>query len=79
MTPIAADFPDAVIRLFPVRLEKIDQHTLDAPRIFVGSKTGDPCELQRIDDFAVDIELRLPGRGIANANRPRTFVTGEPG
>ena len=33
---------------------------------------------ERIHHFAVDIQLQLGGRGVANADRFGTFVAGEP-
>ena len=34
--------------------------------------------MQQVQDLAVDVELELPGRVVADANRERTLVPGEP-
>ncbi len=71
------NLPDAVIRLAPPVLQKVHQRELELP-------TGTPRIVGRFrlvegrHDLAVHIQLELPGGGIADADRSRTLVPGQP-
>src|SRR5215831_11718113 len=74
----AAHFPDALVRLMPLRLEEIHQQLLHAPRVFVCGHAVTLSNVERIEDLAIDIELKLTMGGIANTHRRAVFITTEP-
>src|SRR6185369_13637622 len=56
----ASDFPDALIGLRPRLLEMSEQRLLEIPGIGIGLDACASRDVQRVHDFAVDIELQLP-------------------
>src|SRR5664280_3622738 len=78
MLASAADFPDPVIRLIPDCLEMRDERAFERPTGVICFKPGAPGDIQGIQNFTVDVELKLVGRGVANPNRSRSFITWEP-
>ena len=78
MLRLAAHLPDAVVGLAPVAFDEVEQHALERPRIVVLREAGLAADIQRIDHLAVDVELELRSRGVADAHRRRARVTGQP-
>src|SRR5262245_44982940 len=75
----AAHLPDAFVRL-PPRLRQIVQN--DRPQGLSPLRWRHAC-LQglkhRVRDLAVDVELQLLGRAVADSHRLRILVAGQPG
>jgi hypothetical protein len=78
-----ADFPDAFVGLLPAGLEELEELELDAPGGILGLRhrleLRRARQVQRVHDFAVDVELELFDRRIAHAHRDGTAVPGPPG
>jgi hypothetical protein len=68
--PGAADLPDALVRLAPVRLEELEQRLLQVPGRLVALQADVPAHVQRIHDLAVDVELELVDGRVADPDRP---------
>jgi len=58
--------------------DMIDHRTPQCPGRFVKLQPGYARLMKRVDQFAVDIELQLRMRGVADPDRQRAFVTGQP-
>src|SRR5262249_45383449 len=72
----AADLPDPVVGALPRGRQEL--HQLE-PRPDPGFLLGqtEPARLvERLEHLAVDIELELLARGVADPYRPRLLVTG---
>src|SRR5712692_6348728 len=68
--PGPAYLPDALVGLTPAVLEEIEEHLHERPRLRSGGH-ADPLRLvQRVTELAVDVELVLERRGVADAHRP---------
>gem|GEM_PF-5584553 len=76
--PFAPDFPDAVVQFAPALLQRLEQHVLQAPGFGQRRQIRDAGGVERINEFAVDVELALPRRAIAPAHRLAAFVAGQP-
>ena len=61
-----AHFPDAFVRLVPVRLQKLDNLALDPPVVFAEPQPGAARDVEGIRDLAKDIQLELCVRGVAD-------------
>ncbi len=57
----------------------IEQGALQAPGGGIGLHPGAPGLVHRVEHLAEDVELHLVVRGVADANRSRFLVAGEPG
>ena len=73
-----ANFPDAFIRLLPVRLQELEQGDLYSPGCRLRFQAGGSRQMQRVHDFAVDIELELLRCRVAHAHRSRAAIAGQP-
>jgi hypothetical protein len=56
----------------------LDQGELHFPAAFVGTKATLASLLEGVHQLAVHVELELAMSGIADANRPRVEVAGQP-
>src|SRR6516165_1918513 len=73
-----AHLPDALIGLIP-DLGQVSQN--DAPDripVLIWGQTVTLCMVDRVEDLAVNVELRLVYRGIANADGARPLKSGQP-
>ena len=55
-----------------------EQRELHLPAGFMGRETAAPRLMGGVHDLAEDVELELAMRGVADADRLRPFVAGEP-
>jgi hypothetical protein len=75
----ASHFPDPVIWLMPDLLEMTEQRAFDRPRMSIRRNARSSRHVHRIEQLAADIQLQLFDSRIADADRPRCLVSGEPG
>ena len=75
----AAHFPQTRIRLPPRALEKVEQHTLHAPGVGARLELEGLGGVEHVHQLAVDVELQLTVRVVADSHRPAVLVAGEPG
>src|SRR5262249_62211716 len=75
--PTASHFPDSFVRLLPNLLKMLDQFLLQRPRRANGSDAERASLMQRVNQLAVDVELKLSGGSISNAHRRSTAVAGQ--
>ena len=73
-----ADLPDPLVRLLPRGFQEVDQQPLQRPRLRIRLNSRAKGHVQRVHDFAVDVELQLIDRGVPDADRPRPLVSGQP-
>ena len=78
MLALAAPLPDAVIRLVPYLRQMLQHRAFQRPGALVEFQLGHARLMKRVDQFAVDVELQLGVRGVADPNRLRAFVAGQP-
>src|ERR1700728_3628310 len=52
-------FPQSLVWLLPVHLEKSEQHDQKAPNHRIGLQPSNSRQMQRIHDLSIDIELEL--------------------
>ena len=78
MLAIAANFPDAVVGIVPVRFEEFEQHALERPRLDVLFEPGGTRERQRIDHFSIHVELKLRRGLVADSHRLRPAKSRQP-
>ncbi len=64
-----AHFPDAFIRLAPRRFEEFHDGALQLPRIRVFFDPGAARLVHRVDQLAINIELKLAGRRVTDTHR----------
>ncbi len=74
---LAANFPDAVVRLDPDFFEMADQRALQIPAASSFGKAFAARLVKGIEHFAIDVELKLLGGGVADAHGLGTFIAGE--
>ena len=77
VAPAAAHLPDALVGLIPVLGEPVeDRAQLDPERV---RERHAPAlgEVDGVDDLAVDVQLELVRRAVADAHGPRVAVAGE--
>ena len=75
----AAHLPDAVVGLVPDVLQMRDQRALERPAASSSARPAAAPDVQRVQHLAVDVELHLPRRGVADAHRRGALVAGQPG
>src|SRR5271154_1701406 len=75
----ASHFPDALVRLSPDFLEVRDERALQRPGCLAGGKTGAAGDVKGVEHFAIDVELELFDRSVADSDRSRAFVAWQPG
>lgn len=73
----AANFPNALVGLVPMVRDEVDEVTLDVPGVFRRGEAEVAFEVGGVDDLAVNIELKLAGGGVADADRAGIFVAVE--
>ena len=78
MRAIAAPLPDAVVRLVPYFRQMFEHLAFEVPGSVIQLQLGHPRLMKCVDQFAVDVELQLGMRGIADPDRLRALVTGQP-
>src|SRR5512143_2015584 len=78
VTRLAARFPDSVIGLRPLPLEVREQCLLQAPRLVEGAQLRLPRRVQYVHQLAVDVELALLHREVADPYRTTVLVAFEP-
>ena len=76
VAPRPAYLPDAFVRLLPFRFEEPEQSHLYPPCRRFRFQAGVARDVQRIHHFAVDVELELARRRVADAHRPGVGVPG---
>ena len=75
---LAAPLPDAVIGLVPDLGEMFQHRAFQSPALVVELQFGHARLVKGVDQLAVDVELQLRMRGIADPDRPRAFIAGQP-
>src|SRR5260370_645018 len=78
MLALAAPLPDAVIGLVPDISQMVEHLASQRQGIFMKFQRRHARLMKGVDQFAVDIELQLGMRGIADPNGLRAFITGQP-
>ena len=74
MLAVAAPLPDAVIRLIPDLGEMLQHRAFEVPGLFVELQLGHPRLVEGVDQLAIDVELQLRMRGIADPHRLRALI-----
>src|SRR4051794_784071 len=75
----AAYFPNPFVGLAPGRFEMFENDRAEIQGAF-GRRQATAQRLEhRVGNFAVYVELKLCGRGVADADRARTFISRQPG
>ena len=74
MLPPSARLPDALVGLVPVRAHPLDDAGQVAPRVVVDRPSVLVEEVDGVHQLAVDIELKLLGGRVADANGGRSRV-----
>ena len=64
----SAHLPDAFVRLAPDAFHELEDHLLERPGISVRLQPGVARHVERVEDFAVDVQLELVDRGVADAH-----------
>src|SRR5690606_10655111 len=72
------DLPDPFVRVAPLRLEELHELALDAPGLRIGRDAGAARLVEGVHDLAEDVELLLGRGGVADPDRRRAGVAGEP-
>src|SRR6266540_648780 len=75
----APHLPDTLIRLSPPMLQVPQYRELERPTRRVGSEPAFATLMQDIDQLAINIELELSMRIVADANRRGALVSWQPG
>ena len=78
MLAVAAPLPDAVIGLVPDFRQMLQYGAFQIPRSVIELQLGHPRLMKRVHQFAIDVELQLGMRGIADPNRLCTLIAGQP-
>ena len=73
-----AHLPDPLVRLVPGALEEVHHPLLERPRVAVGREPVPARLVQRVDQLAVHVELKLLVRRVADPDRLRAGVPGQP-
>src|SRR5579862_1043657 len=73
-----AHFPDSFIRILPSRFEEIHQPSLQAPGVIITFELVLTCDVQRVDNFAIDVELKLLMRGVAYTHWTALLIARQP-
>src|SRR5215467_3781065 len=78
MLRIAANLPDAMVRLTPTLFQVMQNRLLKRPARFGWSQGALPRLMQGIEQFTVDIDLNLPMRVVADPHRGRVLISRQP-
>src|SRR5271156_2309668 len=76
--PAAPPLPDALVRLSPDVLEVQNERAFQRPGRVAGGETGAARNVKGVEHFAIDVELELCDRPIADSDRLRAFVARHP-
>ena len=79
VAPRPAYLPDPLVRLAPAPLEVREQHALQRPGLVVGRDVAPPGLVEGVHHLAVDVELELVAGAVADPDRLRPLVAGQPG
>ena len=74
----AAHLPDPLVGLAPDVLEAVEQAAAERPGVVQRREPAGARLVQRVEDLAVDVELELRARRVADADGPRPLVALEP-
>src|SRR6266487_2255898 len=74
----AAHRPDALVGHVPVRLDVVDERACERPFLTRELEPGVAGLVDRVDDLAVGVELKLPDRLVPDPYRLRALVAREP-
>src|SRR4029078_5961671 len=74
----AAALPDAMIGLVPYFGKMLEYRAFYCPGASIQFELGGSPLMECVDQFAVDVELQLRMRGIADPHWLRAFVAGQP-
>ena len=78
MPRVAPHLPEPVIGLGPFPLQVLQKQLLQVPDGLLVVHPHPPGHIDRVHQLPVDVDLDLLVSGVASANRPGAFVTGEP-
>ena len=78
MLALAAALPDAVIGLVPYFGKMLQHRAFQRPASFIEFELGHAPLVKGVDQFAIDVELQLRMRGVADPHRLRAFIAGQP-
>src|SRR5580698_6687131 len=78
MSALAAHFPDPIVGLVPDLLEMTDERTFERPARLLRDQARAPGDKERIQNFAVDVELNLARGEIADAHGGGPLIAGQP-
>src|SRR5436309_2753096 len=76
--PRPAHLPDALVRLIPNPGEVLEQDRPHRVPVFVGGQAVALSMVERVENLAVDVELDLIYRGVADADGAGPFIPGQP-
>ena len=79
MTPAAARFPQALVRLLPHLLQVFQQGRLQGPGLRAVQQLGGAGLVQGVQHLPVHVQLQLRRRGVADAHRGGALVARQPG
>ena len=74
----ATALPDAVIGLVPLPGKMLQHRAFQFPAGVIHLELGHTPLMKGVDQFAIDIELKLRMRGVADPHRLRALVAGQP-
>ena len=77
MTARSAHLPDAFVGVLPAALQEVHERELQSPFVRTFGQFA-PGVIQRVHHLAVDIELELTAGGVADPDRRRVLVSGQP-
>ena len=75
----AANLPDALVGLAPDGLQMGNERLLERPAARIRSEPRAAADRERVEHFAIGVELQLPDRGVADAHRSCPLIAGQPG
>src|SRR5882724_8491037 len=79
MSAPATDLPDSIVRLLPYRLKMRDERAFQRPARFFRGEAGLAGDIEGVQHLAVNVELNLPRRPVADAHGRRPFIARQPG
>src|SRR6516225_11568111 len=75
----ASHFPDALVRVSPDFLQVGHERAFQRPGRVAGGETRAAGDVKGVEHFAIDVELELLDRPVADSDRSRAFVARQPG
>ena len=72
----AAHFPDPLIGLLPGGFQEVKKGLAHPPGVVERSEAVTMCLVEGVSDLPIDVELELPGGGVANP--PRASILRSP-